>query len=254
MSYPIYWMPSPKFSTGHPRKYIALVHHRMVGTLPGTDATFLRSDGRKASTNFGIGFCTKHSELLPVGDRQVCIHQYVKLGDQAWANGNWDASGRWDDLYPTTFINSRTVSIEHEDNGGSMDKLKRGIVKPQIIAASKWLDALLISGKTANMKAAGIKFTHGGAAEISDELASIPIDGKHIIDHHFISGRLKPYCWRPWSADKIGFPKADYVAYLRVDPEPPVDPEPLPDPEVVRLTAELAIANSKIRNATDALS
>ena len=43
---PIYWVGSPKFTAGHPAPLIALVHHRMVGTLRSTDAAFTSTDGR----------------------------------------------------------------------------------------------------------------------------------------------------------------------------------------------------------------
>ena len=46
----IYWVGSPKFTAGHPAPLIALVHHRMVGTLRSTDAAFTSTDGREAST------------------------------------------------------------------------------------------------------------------------------------------------------------------------------------------------------------
>jgi hypothetical protein len=52
----IYWVGSPKFTAGHPAPLIALVHHRMVGTLRSTDAAFTSTDGREASTTFGIGY------------------------------------------------------------------------------------------------------------------------------------------------------------------------------------------------------
>jgi hypothetical protein len=51
----IYWVGSPKFTAGHPAPLIALVHHRMVGTLRSTDAAFTSTDGREASTHFGVG-------------------------------------------------------------------------------------------------------------------------------------------------------------------------------------------------------
>ena len=52
----IYWVGSPKYTAGHPAPLIALVHHRMVGTLRSTDAAFTSTDGREASTHFGIGY------------------------------------------------------------------------------------------------------------------------------------------------------------------------------------------------------
>ena len=42
---PIYWVGSPKYTAGHPAPLIALVHHRMVGTLRSTDAAFTSTDG-----------------------------------------------------------------------------------------------------------------------------------------------------------------------------------------------------------------
>lgn len=212
MSYPIVWLPSPKHTPGHPASLIAIVHHRMVGTLAGTDATFTTGT-RVASTNFGIGYCTKHSAA-----RRLCIHQYVALGDQAWGNGNWDATGQWDDHYPTTLINSRTVSIEHQDNGGLSAGDGKGIVPEAVIEASIWLDSLLLRGKRAELAAAGV---HVLTDAFCAELAKIPVDRHHIVDHHYISGRLKPSCWQPWADDKIGFPQARYLAVLAVSVTPP---------------------------------
>ncbi len=211
----VVWVPSPKFTTGHPASLLALVHHRMVGTLPGTDALFSRSDGRAASTNFGIGHKSGRLE----------VHQYVRLGDQAWGNGNWDASGQWNDRYPVTNLNSRTVSIEHEDNGGlpSGDP-RRGIVTEDILAASIELDRLLLTGNVAAIEAAGIRFRDGTA--IGKELDAIKPGPNTIIDHHYIAGSLKPSCWRPWAADKTGFPQARFIAALATAaPPPPATPE-----------------------------
>ena len=70
----------------------------MVGTLRSTDAAFTSTDGREASTNFGVGYgCGRAGHPTTAH-----VHQYVRLGDQAWGNGNWDPSGAWDDRYPTT--------------------------------------------------------------------------------------------------------------------------------------------------------
>lgn len=77
---PIYWVGSPKFTAGHPAPLIALVHHRMVGTLRSTDAAFTSTDGREASTNFGVGYgCGRAGHPT-----SAHVHQYVRLGDQAW--------------------------------------------------------------------------------------------------------------------------------------------------------------------------
>lgn len=66
----IYWIGSPKFTPGHPAPFIALVHHRMVGTLRSTDAAFTATDGREASTHFGIGYgCGRTGH--PTGRRAV---------------------------------------------------------------------------------------------------------------------------------------------------------------------------------------
>lgn len=101
----IYWVGSPKFTAGHPAPLIALVHHRMVGTLRSTDSAFTSTDGREASTYFGVGYgCGRAGHPTTAH-----VHQYVRLGDQAWGNGNWDPSGAWDDRYPTRLLNSRTL-------------------------------------------------------------------------------------------------------------------------------------------------
>ena len=71
---------------------------------------------------------------------------------------NWDPSGAWDDRYPTTLVNSRTVSIEHRDNGGRTAGSGNGVVPEAVITASIALDALLLRGDLAEQKAAGIRF------------------------------------------------------------------------------------------------
>jgi len=200
----IYWVGSPKFTAGHPAPLIALVHHRMVGTLRSTDAAFTSTDGREASTHFGVGYgCGRAGDPT-----SAHVHQYVRLGDQAWGNGNWDPSGAWDDRYPTTLVNSRTVSIEHHDNGGRTAVSGKGVVPEAVIAASIALDALLLRGDPGELKAAGIRFRAGTEAAITRELRAIPIDRHHLVDHHYIAGRLKPSCWRPWADDPVGFPQA----------------------------------------------
>ena len=123
----------------------------MVGTLRSTDAAFTSTDGREASTAL-----RRRLRLRPHGAPDVAhVHQYVRLGDQAWGNGNWDPSGAWDDRYPTTLVNSRTVSIEHHDNGGRTAGSGKGVVPEAVIAASIALDALLLRGDLAELKAPG---------------------------------------------------------------------------------------------------
>ena len=86
---PIFWVGSPQLTAGHPAPLIALVHHRMVGTLRSTDAAFTATDGREASTHFGVGSgCGRAGHPA-----SAHVHQYVRLGDQAWGNGNWYAHG-----------------------------------------------------------------------------------------------------------------------------------------------------------------
>ena len=51
----IYWVGSPKFTAGHPAPLIALVHHRMVGTLRSTDSAFTSTDGREARPTSASG-------------------------------------------------------------------------------------------------------------------------------------------------------------------------------------------------------
>jgi hypothetical protein len=120
-------------------------------------------------------------------------------------------------------VNSRTVSIEHHDNGGRTAGSGKGVVPEAVLAASIALDALLLRGDLAELKAAGIRFRAGTETAITRELRGIPIDRHHIIDHHYIAGRLKPSCWRPWADDPVGFPQARYLAALA--PAPPATEE-----------------------------
>ncbi len=90
-----------------------------------------------------------------------------------------------------------------------------------VIAASIALDALPLRGDLAELKAAGIRFRAGTEAAITRELRAIPIDRHHLIDHHYIAGRLKPSCWRPWADDPTGFPQARYLAALAPAPSAP---------------------------------
>ena len=222
----IYWVGSPKYTAGHPTPLIALVHHRMVGTLRSTDAAFTSTDGREASTSFGVGYGCG----LAGHPTTAHVHQYVRLGDQAWGNGNWDPSGAWDDRYATRLLNGRTVSIEHHDNGGRTAGSGKGVVPEAVIVASVALDALLLRGDLAELKGAGIRFRSGTETAITRELRAMPIDRHHLIDHHYIAGRLKPSCWRPWADDPVGFPQARYLAALAPAPatEETVNSYPVP--------------------------
>jgi hypothetical protein len=187
----IYWVGSPKYTAGHPAPLIALVHHRMVGTLRSTDAAFTSTDGRDASTHFGVGYgCDRAGHPTTAH-----VHQYVRLGDQAWGNGNWDPSGAWDDRYPTTLVNSRTVSIEHQRQRRPHGRHRQG---RRARGCHRRLDrarALLVRGDLAELRAAGIRFRAGTESAITRELRAIPIDRHHIVDHNYIAGRLKPSCF-----------------------------------------------------------
>lgn len=221
MAVKVHQVPSPKFNVGHPAPYVAIVHHRMVGNLAGTDITFT-TGSRQASTTFGIGACSKHP------NDGACIHQYVRIGDQHWGNGNWDPSGTWDDTHPTSSINSRTIAIEHEDGGGLAAGHGKGIVKEAFIARSIELDRLLLSGNIAAMKAAGISFRAGTETRVATELRAIRVSSRTMLTHHDIAGRLKPFCWLPWADDKVGFPRSRYVSELSGAPVPAPTPTPTP--------------------------
>ena len=62
------------------------------------------------------------------------------------------------------------MSIEHHDNGGRPAGSGRGVVPEPVIAASIALDALLLRGDLAELKAAGIRFRAGTEAAITREL------------------------------------------------------------------------------------
>ena len=75
--------------------------------------------------------------------------------------------GAWDDRYPTRLLNSRTVSIEHHDNGGRTAGSGKGVVPEAVITASIALDALLLRGDLAELKAAGVRFRAGTEAAMA---------------------------------------------------------------------------------------
>ncbi len=201
MDVPITWQgadPRNRHRGREGQPVIAIVHHRMVGFLSGTDRHFAGFDpAHPVSTHFGIGTRT------PGGPVQ--ISQYVDLSDTAFGNGNYDPSGRWA-LYHDVNPNLETVSIEHQDGA----KAGRGVVTDAIIEASIWLDRLLLSGDLDAIRAAGIRVSDPATA---DQLGRILPGPDTIIDHHTIAGRLKPFCWRRW-LDDPGFPQERYLAAL----------------------------------------
>lgn len=192
MSYKVTWKPSPNFTLGRSGHIpIAIVNHRMVGYLTGTDRHF--SDAaNEVSTHFGIG--------TRVSGGPVEISQYVDLGNTAWGNGNYDPSGGWTRVKRNldgSVINPNyyTVSIEHQDGG----EAERGVVTDEIKNASLWLQSLLLSGDQTKIINAGIRINSGASAR---GLREIYIDDESIIDHYRIAGTKKPFCWRPWLDDK----------------------------------------------------
>lgn len=207
MSYKITWKPAhaDNFASGRNGKVPWwLVHHRMVGFLNGTDRHF-QKPGVRTSTHFGIGHRT------PSGP--VEISQYVRLDDRAFGNGNnVNSSGSevpsmWNQLNFPSRPNEHTISIEHEDGG----TVGRGVVTDDIIEASIWLDELLLSGDPQRLRQAGVRFSSDALVKAIGAIT--PRDATHIIDHHFIAGPLKPFCWRKW-LDDPGFPQARYLAAL----------------------------------------
>ena len=214
---PILWKPSPDRNVGRSGyQPIAIVHHRAVtSNMESLDATLIGST-RQVSATFGIGH-TKAGALE--------IHQYVDVSDTAWCNGidptlvptnNWTSWG-----YGNHHHNARTVSIEHEDQGGSTDPTKKGIVREDGIKASIELDRILLTGDLAKIRATGIRIRDQATA---DALRKIVPGPRTLIDHHDIAAQQKPYCWKPWSADKVGFPRARYVTELTAAAPAPTPP------------------------------
>jgi len=101
----IIWIGSPNFSSPMGYKIIAIVNHIMSGTLTGTDSWFT-NPASKVSSHFGVG---KNGE----------IHQYVNLGNPAWANGVVN-NPNWPLLQNGVNPNYYTVSIEHEGESGDV--------------------------------------------------------------------------------------------------------------------------------------
>jgi hypothetical protein len=96
------WKGSRNFWPGHGGfKPVAIVLHRMAGTLSSCDAWFAQPTSQ-VSAHFGIG----------LGGEQ---HQYVALADSAWANGILEPGNTWPG--PPGNPNFQTISIETEDNG-----------------------------------------------------------------------------------------------------------------------------------------
>jgi len=98
----VVWIGSPNCSRGRAgMTVIALVVHTMAGSLRSCDAWF-SNPAAQVSSQYGIGL-------------EGQIHQYVQLGDTAWANGILESGNSWPGL-PYN-VNQQTVSIETEDLG-----------------------------------------------------------------------------------------------------------------------------------------
>jgi hypothetical protein len=198
--YSIRYYKAANYTEGRTMPIIAFVNHRMVGTLSGTTSHFQNPDTQTSST-FGVGIIN--------GD--VKIRQFVPLDDTPWANGNYDPSGSWDNWgYQPTQINAQTVSIEHQDMDGT--DAGKGIVKPEVQQASIDLQALLLEGTMNDWRDAGIVMRDwNNYAAIKEQILAIVPGPRTIITHNDISGKLKPYCWKPWAQDTIGFPRQKYI-------------------------------------------
>jgi hypothetical protein len=99
---PITWVSSPNYWNGRPHgSPVAIVLHTMAGSLSATDGWF-GNTASQVSAHYGVGL-------------DGSLHQYVKLGDRAWANGVLEPGNDWPG--PPLNPNEVTVSIETEDRG-----------------------------------------------------------------------------------------------------------------------------------------
>lgn len=164
----------------------AIVNHRIVGTLVSARRAFglVAGDaGRSASSTFGIGYV----------NGVLTIDQYVPLDRMQWCNGDV-RDPTWTRIIPGVNPNLYTVSIEHEDNG----YVGKGVIVEALWRASMELQALLVSGNAAAIRAKGIR---GATDAIVAQMKAIPKDATGFIDHHAIAGPNKPYCLRRWLDD-----------------------------------------------------
>lgn len=90
-------VPAPQNRPGRVRpgggRPLGITDHHMAGYLPGTTSLFLNPNTGYA-TNLGIG---------SMNGEDYVVHEYVPTNQVAWGNGN-------------DFLNTYSVSIEHENN------------------------------------------------------------------------------------------------------------------------------------------
>ena len=188
----------------------ALTIHTMAGTLAGCDSWFntfphiVRINGRDvdvgpASAHFGVG-------------RNGEVHQYVKLEDQAIANGAEAGATAW--LVrenPNVNMNAVTISIEHDDLGRAELPTVAQLEASARLAAWLWETAILPSGAT-----------------------NLALDRNHIIRHSEFAPRSRANC--------PGWPEAMLTSYIeRMRQLLAGTPQPVPPPVDYRpaLVAEL---------------
>lgn len=149
------WIGSPNHWAGRRGLApIAIVDHIMEGTLSACDSWF-RNPASEVSAHFGVG-------------RDGTIHQYVKVGDTAWANGRVNQpnrSIRWLVKAVGSGVNPNliTISIEHEGRSG--DAMPEAQYQATL-ALHRWLCADW----------------------------GIPADNEHIIGHGAIDSVNKAHC------------------------------------------------------------
>lgn len=158
-------------------------------------------DGREASTHFAWAAAA----AAPATRRRPASTSRWNSATSPGATGTGTPGAR-DDRYPTTLVNSHTVSIEHHDNGGRTAGSGKGVVSPRPSSRPRRCDALLLRGDLAEFKAAGIGSAPAPRPRSSASCRAIPIDRHHVMDHHYI-GRKAGACWRPWADDPVGFPQ-----------------------------------------------
>jgi N-acetyl-anhydromuramyl-L-alanine amidase AmpD len=116
----IVWIGSPNYSRGRSgMTVIAVVVHTMAGSLSSCDSWF-QNPAAQVSSQYGIGL-------------EGQTHQYVALGDTAWANGVLEPGNTWPG-YPYS-VNAQTVSIETEDKGSGSTPVTEAMYQATLAVA-----------------------------------------------------------------------------------------------------------------------